>query len=122
MYAPDQGKTTFITEKGSYYYNVMPFGLKNAGATYQWLMDKIFSKQIGRCIDVYVDDMVVRSNSNPDNIKDLEKVFHQVRRYNMRLNPAKCTFGVAVGKFLGFMLTTRGIEANPDKCATILEM
>ncbi|KOM40249.1 hypothetical protein LR48_Vigan04g044700 [Vigna angularis] len=100
----------------------MPFGLKNAGAAYQRLMDRVFSSQIGRCMEVYVDDMVVRSRSVEEHVRDLAEVFCQVRKYNMRLNPAKCTFGVPAGKFLGFLLTTRGIEANPDKCRTILEM
>ncbi|XP_047171035.1 uncharacterized protein LOC124839305 [Vigna umbellata] len=94
----------------------------NAGATYQRLMDRVFSSQIGRCMEVYVDDMVVRSRSVEEHVKDLAEVFYQVRKYNMRLNPAKCTFWVPTGKFLGFVLTTRGIEANPDKCRTILEM
>ncbi|XP_052728478.1 uncharacterized protein LOC128195277 [Vigna angularis] len=122
MFPPDSDKTMFITERANYYYDVMPFGLKNAGATYQRLMDRVFADQIGRCMEVYVDDMVVRSRSVEDHVKDLAEVFHQVRKYNMRLNPTKCTFGVPAGKFLGFLLTTRGIEVNPDKCRTILEM
>lgn len=122
MHALDQEKMTFITERGNYCYDVMPFRLKNTGATYQRLMDKIFADQISWCMDVYVDDMVVRSTLGVNHIKDLEEVFRQVRRYHMRLNPAKCTFGVVVGKYLGFMLIARGIEANPDKCATILDM
>ncbi|XP_047174666.1 uncharacterized protein LOC124842265 [Vigna umbellata] len=122
MYGPDVEKTAFITEKSSFCYEVMPFGLKNAGATYQRLMDRIFRDQIGRCMDVYVDDMVVRSAEGEGHLKDLEEVFRQVRKFGMRLNPAKCTFGVAAGKFLGFMLTSRGIEANPDKCEAILQM
>ncbi|XP_047156021.1 uncharacterized protein LOC124827081 [Vigna umbellata] len=73
-------------------------------------------------MDVYVDDMVVRSTDEEGHIRDLEEVFHQVRKFGIRLNPAKCTFGVAAGKFLGFMLTSRGIEANPDKCEAILQM
>jgi len=100
----------------------MPFGLKNAGATYQRLMDRVFSGQIGRSMKVYVDDMVVKSQTAEDHVRDLGVVFHQVRKYNMRLNPEKCVFGVPAGKFLGFMLTARGIEANPDKCAAIVEM
>ncbi|XP_014500457.1 uncharacterized protein LOC106761415 [Vigna radiata var. radiata] len=107
MYAPDREKTTFITEQANYCYEVMLFGLKNAGATYQRLMDKVFHNQIGCCME---------------HLKDLEEVFQQLRHYNMRLNPNKCTFGVSAGKFLGFMLTYRGIEANPEKCRTILEM
>ncbi|XP_014490794.1 uncharacterized protein LOC106753490 [Vigna radiata var. radiata] len=122
MYAPDRDNTAFITEQANYCYEVMPFGLKNAGATYQRLMDKIFHNQIGRCMEVYVDDMVVRSCSHQQHLKDLTEVFHQLKQYGLRLNPSKCTFGVSVGKFLGFMLTNRGIQANPDKCRAILEM
>lgn len=122
MFALDQEKTAFIAEKENFCYDVIPFKLKNIGATYQCLMDKIFAKQIGHCMDVYIDDMVVRSKSQREHIKDLEEVFSQVRQYNMRLNPAKCTFSVAAGKFLGFMLTTQGIEANLDKCVIILEI
>ncbi|XP_052728231.1 uncharacterized protein LOC108329042 isoform X1 [Vigna angularis] len=122
MFPPDSDKTTLITERANYCYDVMPFGLKNAGATYQRLMDRVFADQIGRCMEVYVDDMVVRSRSVEDHVRDLEEVFRQVRKYNMRLNPTKCTFGVPSGKFLGFMLTTRDIEVNPDKCRTVLEM
>lgn len=73
-------------------------------------------------MDAYMDDMVVRSVDGKQHIKDLKEVIKQVRRYGMRLNPVNCTFGVAAGNFLGFMLTARGIEANPDKCATIVEM
>ncbi|XP_017408416.1 uncharacterized protein LOC108321234 [Vigna angularis] len=122
MFGPDREKTAFITERANFYYEVMPFGLKNVGATYQRLMDRIFQEQIGKCMDVYVDDMVVRSADGMGHIKDLEEVFHQVRKFGMRLNPAKCTFGVATGKFLGFMLTSRGIEANLDKCEAVLQM
>ncbi|XP_017426213.1 uncharacterized protein LOC108334788 [Vigna angularis] len=122
MYKPDQNKTAFITERANYCYEVMPFGLKNAGATYQRLMDKVFHHQIGRCMDVYVDDMVVHSHSMEQHLQDLKEVFGQLRRYSLRLNPSKCTFGVPAGKFLGFMLTRRGIEANPDKCSAVLNM
>ncbi|XP_014497027.1 uncharacterized protein LOC106758609 [Vigna radiata var. radiata] len=122
MHGPDREKTAFMADQANFCYEVMPFGLKNAGATYQRLMNKIFADQMGRCLDVYVDDMVVRSAQGDQHLQDLEEVFKQVRRYGMRLNPAKCTFGVAAGKFLGFMLTSRGIEANPDKCGAVLEM
>lgn len=113
MYTPDREKTAFMTDKANFCYEVISFGLKNAGATYQRLMDKIFAQQIGRCMDIYVDDMVVRSPIEDDHLKDLEEVFIQIQKYGMRLNPAKCTFGVTSGKFLGFMLTSQGIEANP---------
>nr|KYP61871.1 Retrovirus-related Pol polyprotein from transposon 297 family [Cajanus cajan] len=122
MYPPDEEKTAFITDSANFCYKVMPFGLRNAGATYQRLMDKIFRHQIGTCLEVYVDDMVIKSNSAANHLKDLHSIFDEVRQHNMRLNPAKCTFGVAGGKFLGFMLSKRGIEANPDKCQAIINM
>ncbi|XP_020205690.1 uncharacterized protein LOC109790856 [Cajanus cajan] len=100
----------------------MPFGLRNAGETYQRLMDKIFRRQIGTCLEVYVDDMVIKSTSTADHLKYLHTIFDEVRRHHMQLNLAKCTFGVAGGKFLGFMLSKRGIEANPDKCQAIINM
>nr|KYP35142.1 Retrovirus-related Pol polyprotein from transposon 17.6 [Cajanus cajan] len=122
MYPPDEAKTAFITDSANFCYKVMPFSLRNAGATYQRLMDKIFRRQIGTCFEVYVDDMVIKSTSAGDHLKDLVTIFEEVRRHHMRLNPAKCTFGVAGGKFLGFMLSKRGIEANPDKCQAIINM
>nr|KYP68865.1 Retrovirus-related Pol polyprotein from transposon 297 family [Cajanus cajan] len=122
MYPPDEEKTAFITDSTNFCYRVMPFGLRNAGATYQRLMDKIFRRQIGTCLEVYVDDMVIKSNTAEDHLKDLRTIFSEIRRHRMRLNPAKCTFGVAGGKFLGFMLSQRGIEANPDKCQAIINM
>ncbi|XP_014515510.1 uncharacterized protein LOC106773324 [Vigna radiata var. radiata] len=87
MYAPDQNNTAFITEQANYCYEVMSFGLKNVGATYQRLMDKIFHNQIGQCMEVYVDDMVVRSCSHQQHLKDLAEVFHQLKQYSLRLNP-----------------------------------
>nr|KYP76697.1 Transposon Ty3-I Gag-Pol polyprotein [Cajanus cajan] len=122
MYPPDKGKTAFITDSANFCYKVMSFGLRNAGATYQRLMDKIFHRQIGTCMEIYMDDMVIKFASAGSHLKDLVAVFDEVRRYHMRLNPAKCTFGVAGGKFLGFMLSKRGIEANPDKCQAIVNM
>ena len=95
----------------------MPFGLKNAGATYQRLMDKVFSHIMGKRVEVYVDDMVVKSLSHQQHI-----VFSTLQQYNLRLNLKKCIFGVDRGKFLGFMLTQRIIEANPEKCNGIIEM
>jgi len=85
-------------------------------------MDKIFKKMIGRSVEVYVDDIVVKSDSCGQHVKDLQKVFDTLRRVNMRLNPEKCAFGIKGDKFLSFMLTHRGIEANPDKCKAITEM
>ncbi|XP_072087132.1 uncharacterized protein [Arachis hypogaea] len=110
MHPSDQNKTAFITEYGNYCYKLMPFGLKNAGATYQCLMDKVFAKQIGRNIEVYVDDMVTKIKIGNNHLDDLTEIFGQLRKYNMRLNPEKCAFEVQSGKFLGFMLTSRSIE------------
>ena len=122
MHPEDQEKTAFITDKVNYCYTVMPFGLKNAGATYQRMMYKVFDDQIGKNVEVYIDDMIVKSKLQEDHIKDLQQTFDKLRRYRIKLNPAKCAFGVPAGKFLGFMLTNRGIEANPDKCKAILSM
>ncbi|XP_072086991.1 uncharacterized protein [Arachis hypogaea] len=100
MHPKDQDKTAFITEMGNYCYKVMPFGLKNVGATYQRLMDKVFNKQIGRNLEVYIDDMVIKTKQPKDHGKDIEEIFTQLRKHNMRLNPKKCAFGVRGGKFL----------------------
>nr|KYP66646.1 Retrovirus-related Pol polyprotein from transposon 297 family [Cajanus cajan] len=122
MYPPDEVHTSFITDHANYYYQVMPFDLKNAGATYQRLMDKVFHQQIGRNMEVYIDDMVVKTTSAPYHASNLAEVFAQIRRHNMRLNLDKCVFGVQGGKFLGFMIPSRGIEANPEKCKAIIQM
>ena len=112
----DAPKTAFMTNNKNYHYEVMSFGLRNAGATFQRSMDTMFAAQIGRNLEVYIDDLVVMTPENAIHTTDLGEIFRQVRKFNMRLNPAKCTFGVQAGKFLGFLLTSRGIEANPDKC------
>ena len=100
----------------------MPFRLKNASVTYQRLMNRIFTPQIGRNVQVYVDDMLVKSQREEDHLEDLRETFNTLRSYNMKLNPGKYTFGVMVGKFLGFTVSQRGIEANPDKIRAIMEM
>ncbi|RDX88244.1 Retrovirus-related Pol polyprotein, partial [Mucuna pruriens] len=119
MHLQDEEKTTFITNEGAFCYRVMPFGLKNAGATYQRLMDKIFKGILGEDIEVYVDDMVARSQGMEQHCSALGRIFGILREHRLRLNPNKCSFGVRAGKFLGFMLTERGIEANPEKCRAI---
>ncbi|XP_073049537.1 uncharacterized protein [Primulina eburnea] len=118
----DQEKVSFITTGGTFCYVVMPFGLKNAGATYQRLMDRIFTKQAGRNIEVYADDILIKSRAHTEFIPDLEETFATLREYGVKLNPSKCTFGVKSGKFLGFMVTERGIEVNPEKVRSITEM
>nr|KYP46591.1 Retrovirus-related Pol polyprotein from transposon opus [Cajanus cajan] len=86
------------------------------------LMDMVFHQQIGQNMEVYVENMVVKTTSATDHASDLAEVFAQIRKHNMRLNPEKCVFGVQGGKFLGFMITSRGIEANPEKCKAIIQM
>ena len=100
----------------------MYFGLKNAEATYQRLVNHMFHPQIGRNVEVYMDDMLVKSLDVGKNLDDLQKTFNTLRRYNMKLNPSKCAFGVASGKFLGFMVSHRGIKANPEKIKATLDM
>ena len=119
MYPPDAEKTAFITPHRLYCYKVMPFGLKNTGATYQRLMTKIFKPLIGRTIEVYIDDIMVKSKTSDEHDWNLEEVFHLLREYNMKLNRPKCA-GVSAGKFLGFMVT-RGIEVNLDQIKAIME-
>ena len=118
----DQEKTSFITGQGTYCYRVMPFRLKNVGATYQRLVNNMFQKQIGTTMEVYIDDMLVKSNAAKLHIAHLSEAFQILREYNMKLNPAKCAFGVSARKFLGFIINNRGIEANPDKIKAVLDM
>ncbi|CAL2270520.1 unnamed protein product [Prunus armeniaca] len=122
MHEDDKAKTSFIIERGTYCYKVMPFGLKNAGATYQRLVNKIFKEQIGKTMEVYVDDMLVKAPERANHIENLAEAFSILRKYNMKLNPSKCTFGVSSGRFLGYLVTQRGIEAHPNQIKAILNM
>ena len=108
--------------QGLYCYKVMPFGLKNAGATYQRLVNQMLSKQIGRNMKVYLDNMLVKSKEAKTHLANLQEAFDTLRRYKMKLNLAKCLFRVSPGKFLGFMMSQRGIEVNPEKVKAILDM
>jgi len=101
----DQEKTAFITSHGLYCYKMMPFGLKNVGATSQRLVNRMFSHQIGRNMERYVDDMLVKSNDKANHLDDLRETFDMLRKYKMKLNPKKCVFTVSLGKFLGFMVS-----------------
>ena len=105
MVKEDQEKIAFITSQGLYCYKVMPFRLKNAGATYQRLVNKMFIKQIERNMEVYVDDTLVKSKEESTHLDDLQETFTTLRQYQMKLNPSKCAFGVASRKFLGFMVS-----------------
>jgi len=122
MHPRDECKIAFMTELSCYCYMVMPFGLKNVGATYQRLMDRVLAPMLGRNVQAYVDDMVVTSHSKEQHVVDLEELFTTIAMYRLKLNLEKFVFGVEAGKFLGFLLTERGIEVNPEKCAAILEM
>jgi len=122
MHPRDESKTAFMTETCSYCYKVMSFGLKNAGTTYQRLMDKVLAPMLGRNVQAYVDDMVVTSHERGQHATDLEELFATISKYRLKLNPEKCVFEVEAAMFLGFILTERGIEANPDKCAAIIAM
>ncbi|XP_008219638.1 PREDICTED: uncharacterized protein LOC103319819 [Prunus mume] len=118
----DLEHTAFITDRGLYCYNVMPFGLKNAGATYQRLVNRIFAKHIDGIMEVYADDMLAKSRTARGHLENLALMFGILKDYRMRLNPTKCAFGVFSGKFLGFMISQRGIEANPEKIKAIIDM
>ncbi|KAM2895540.1 hypothetical protein FF1_010634 [Malus domestica] len=122
MNPPDQEHTTFTTDRGLYCYKVMPFGLKNAGTTYQRLVNSMFVEQIEKSMEVYVDDMLVKSKHADQHIANLSETFTIMKRYQMRLNPNKSAFGIGPGKFLGFMISQRGIEANPEKIKAIIDM
>ena len=121
MAPADEEKTAFITPHELYCYKVMPFGLKNTGATYQRLMMKIFKPLTGRTVEVYIDDIVVKSKTRGEHALHLQEVFHLLRKYGMKLNPSKCAFGVSAGKFLGFMVSQRGIEVSPNQVKAVME-
>ena len=97
----DQEKTAFVTPIENYHYKVMPFDLKNAGFTYQRMMTRMFEPQLGKRIEVYIDDMVVKSKVVSEHVGDLRVVFDILRKHQLRLNASKCSFGVGSGKFLG---------------------
>jgi len=122
MEEADQEKISFVTSQGLFCYQVMSFGLKNERATYQRLMNKMFAHQIGRNVQVYVDDMLVKSLREDKHLNDLQETYDTLQAYNMKLNPNKCVFGVTAGKFLGFMVSQRGIEVNPEKIWAIMEL
>ena len=108
----DQEKTAFLTLIGNYHYKVMPCGLKNAGSTYQRMMIRMFEPQLGKNIEVYIDDMVVKSKVEFEHISDIGNIFEILRKHKLRLNAAKFSFGIGSGKFLGYMVTHCGIEID----------
>ncbi|KAA3474446.1 protein SRG1 [Gossypium australe] len=118
----DHEKTTFIIEEGLSCYQVMPSGLKNAEATYQRLVNRIFREQIRRGVEVYVDDILVKSATMEEHVQNLSEAFAILRAHNMKLNPEKCAFGVQADIFLDFMILEVGIEVNLEKIYAILEI
>ena len=122
MAPEDMEKTAFITEWGTCCYRVMPFGLKNARATYHRAATTLFHDMMHKDVEVYVDDMIVKSRGRADHLAALERFFERIRKFRLRLNPKKCTFGVTSGKLLGHMVSDRGIEVDPDKIKAILDM
>jgi dsDNA-binding SOS-regulon protein len=118
----DEEKKAFITPYGVFCYQVMPFGLKNTEATYQQMMQNCLGSQIGRNIQVYINDVVITTRKEESLISDLAETFDNLNRYKLKLNPEKCSFGVLVGQLLGFLISARGIEANPEKIQAILTM
>ena len=122
MASEDMEKTSFITEWGTYYYWVMPFGLKNAGATYQRAATTLFHDMMHRDVEVYVDDMIVKSQGREAHLAALQRFFERIRQFRLRLNPKKCTFGVTYGKLLGHIVSKHGTEVDPEKIKAILNM
>ena len=115
----DQEKTAFVTPIGNYHYKVMSFGLKNAGSTYQRMMTRMFESLLGKNIGIYIYDMVVKSKMVSEHLGDLRINFEILRNYKLRLNASKCSLGVGSSKFLGYMVTHRRIEVNPDQIKAI---
>ncbi|GKA70690.1 reverse transcriptase domain-containing protein [Tanacetum coccineum] len=122
MTKKDEEKTAFHTDEGVFCYTKMPFGLKNSRATYQRLVDTIFEGQIGRNLEAYVDDVVIKSKIEPEMIKDIEETLLTFKKVNMKLNPKKFSFGMEEGKFLGYIVTSEGIRANPEKAKAVVNM
>jgi hypothetical protein len=118
----DQIKTAFITPYGAYAYKTMSFGLKNIGATYQRAIQLCFADQLHRNVEAYIDDVFVKTKTQDQFIADLEETFNSLRKFRWKLNPTKCVFGVPSGKLLGFIVSNRGIKANPEKINAIMAM
>ena len=122
MIAENQEKMVFFTDQGVYCYTTMSFGLKNAGAMYQQLINRVFKFQIGRNVESFVDNILLKSKIISDFLSDVREVLRVFCDTRMMLNPKKCIFGVISGKLLGYYVSRRGIEANSDKVKAIQEM
>ena len=119
MNPKDEELTAFRTPKGIYCYKVMPFGLKNASATYQRAMQKIFDNVLHKYVECYVDDLVVKTKRRKNHLVDLQSMLNCLRKYQLKMNPCKCSFGVTSGKFLGFIVRHYGIEIDQSKIEAI---
>ena len=115
----DQEKTTFVTPTRNYHYKVMSFDLKNAGSTYQRMMNRMFEPQLDKNIEVYIDDMVVKSKMVFEHIGNLDNIFEILRKHKLHFNASKCSFGVGSGKFLGYMVTHHRIKVIPNQVKEI---
>ena len=122
MHQDDQEKMAFITEKGIFYYKVIPFGLKNVDTTYQRLINKMYADYLGNLMEIYIYDILVKFLYTEQHLDHLRQVFEVLQKYNMKHNATKCSFGVASSKFLSFMVTQRGIEANPDQIQSVMNI
>ena len=122
MAEPHQAATTFITPYDPFCFNTITFGLKNVGATYQRMIQTCLANQIGKTVEAYVDDVVVKTRHVDSLIDDLRLTFYNLRTYDIKLNPEKCVFCVPAGKLLGFILSGRGIEANPAKIRALSQL
>jgi hypothetical protein len=122
MCIANQLVTSFITTFGTYCYQMMPFGLKTAGATFQRFMRHVFRELISCIIEAYVNDIVVKSKKTGDLVPDLTEVFAKLRQHGVKLNPEKCVFRVVRGMLLGFVVSERGIETNPENISAIMDM
>jgi hypothetical protein len=118
----DEEKTLFITPFGIFCYTKMAFGLKNGGATYQKCIHIILEPQIGRNINAYIDDVVVKSKKCGDLLDDIKETFDNLRKYKMMLNPKKCVFSVSSGKLLVYMVSSKGIDVNSKKVEAIEQL
>ncbi|GJS47356.1 reverse transcriptase domain-containing protein [Tanacetum coccineum] len=122
MVEEDEEKTAFHISQGIFCYTKMPFGLKIARTTYQWLVDESFERRIGLNLEVCVDDLVIKGHMEQEILRDIEETFHNLRRINMKLNPKKCTFGAEEGAFLGHVVSMKGIKACPKKAEAVMKL
>jgi len=119
IYPGDEKQTSFRTLLGVYCYTMMPFGLKNAGATYQRAMSTIFCDHLRKTVECYVDDIAIKSRDKNDHLRNLRTMFDIMRAHRLKMNPTKSFLGVSSGKFLGFIVTSKGIHLDPDKVKDI---